>query len=431
MYIVPFLPKEEFESLKLSTSLSRMKLMRQFRFESLLYGGFHFLKLGKEVILYCFSTNSDDTGYIDSWKFLNNGYTQRLRSNKIPNFPPRSDVMNRKVLFTLSSLPLVGMSEEMRDGNIEISFYIVPGSYENSNSIKNVVIDIEPATRIVSHDVKAAGNYFAVCLCLRLKRQGGGRRSQRKTNFMVLVQGERNEFGNYEFVEICRENIADFIDGGAVVHNIVVNEIQDTILFHVKEDLERPSKDHILVYNMNSKIVENTIYIGEYDLDPSKVHDTVYFINHHIYGGIIVTVLSDMIKVYAKSGKDCYRIIHKVPYKNKEGSIITSCIRNRNSQILFFRKVRDKIMVHDLFDFVDCKSIPYKVEEGMDQKRHFLKFGETGEEIFVWNHIELCVYAYKSSSETLLASTAHAVSKMYKASQVKEMKLPAQLYRLL
>ena len=67
----------------------------------------------------------------------------------------------------------------------------------------------------------------------------------------------------------------------------------------------------------------------------------------------------------------------------------------------------------------------------MFQKRHFLKCSETGEEIFVWNHRELCVYAYKSSSETLLALTAHAVSKMYTASQLKEMKLPTQLYRFL
>lgn len=430
MYIVSFLPKEEFESLKLSTSLSRMKLMRQFRFEGLQYKDFHFLKLGKEVILYYFHRNCDNNGYIYSCKFLSDGCTQQLLSATIPDFPPRADVMNRRVLFTLPLLPLVGVSEEMRDGNIKISFNIVPGCYENAVIIKNVAINIEPASRIVSHDVKAAGNYFAVCLCLRLKRQGGGRRSQRKTNFMVLVQTKRNEFGNYEFVEICRQNIADFIDGGAVVHNMVVNEIQDAILFHVKEDLERPSKDHILVYNINSKIMENTIYIGEYDLDPSKMHDTVYFINHHIYGGIIVTVLPDMIKVFAKSAKDSYRIIHKVPYKNEEGSIITSCIRNRNSQILFFRKVRDKIMVHDLFDFVDCKTIPYKVED-MFQKRHFLKCSETGEEIFVWNHRELCVYAYKSSSETLLALTAHAVSKMYTASQLKEMKLPTQLYRFL
>ena len=430
MCIVPFLPKEEFESLKLSTSLFRMKLMRQFSFERLRYEDFYFLKLGKEVILYCFYTNYDSTGCIYSWKFISDGHPQQLRSNNIPDFPPRSDIMNRKVLFTLSSLPLVGVSEEMRDGNIEISFYVVPGCYENSVIIEKVVIDIEPGARIVSHDVKAAENYFAVCLCLWLKRQGGGHRSQRKTNFMVLFQAKRNEFGNYEFVEICRQNIADFIDGGAVVHNVVVNEIQDAILFHVKEDLQRPSKDHIFVYNIKSKIIENTIYIGEYDLDPSKMHETVYFINHHIYGGIIVTVLPDMIAIYAKSGKDCYRVIHKVPYKNMEGSIITSCIRNRNSQILFFRKVKDKIMVHDLFDFVDCKTIPYKIAD-MDQKRHFLKCSETGEEIFVWNHRELCVYAYKSSSETLLALTAHAVSKIYTASQLKEMKLPTQLYRLL
>ena len=124
MYIVPFLPKEEFESLKLSTSLSRMKLMRQFSFERLRYEDFYVLKLGKEVILYCFYTNYDSTGCIYSWKFISDGHPQQLRSNNIPDFPPRSDIMNRKVLFTLSSLPLVGVSEEMRDGNIEISFYV-------------------------------------------------------------------------------------------------------------------------------------------------------------------------------------------------------------------------------------------------------------------------------------------------------------------
>ena len=175
---------------------------------------------------------------------------------------------------------------------------------------------------------------------------------------------------------------------------------------------------------MRTHNIEQTIDAFENVTQPK-----VFFLDHVDYeGGVIVAVSKtrNEINLFSKCWGE-YRLLKCVSLNIGQSRISSLfCHSNRKNQILFFNGQDGEMYITDLFNTSNVAIIEY---DGRGYPELFSN--ETGEEIYVCYHDQICVYLYRLMFKSLLLHCAFIVASVYIEGQLNEMKLPKRLCKCL
>ena len=407
-----FLPKEDLDSCPAAGRLANnVKLMRQVGLPLPPFEWEYLVKFGTNLVFHKIDWM---TGEISSRKFDHNGVVQEFKGDKLSK--PREFGVSRGVIY-FDSLPIIGTEYALKGfKKVKFSFYTIPGIIPGKIKMKDVIVDV--GCEFQSRNVCVSSNYVALIANI------GYENAQK---LMILLKVERENDNLYNFVEISRHNLERSIQGTFSDETIIYNKTEDTILFTAKTFNQTPNYLMLLIYNVKSKSIEQSIEAME---DP--ISSKVFFLDHVDYeGGVIVTVCfykNHEVRLFSKIGKEGYSLVKC--FSMDFTSVLENyscCCSNRRSQILFFMVKRCEVIIFDLLDTSNFTVLPY----GVDERPPQFYFNESGEEIYVHYDQRTSVYLYKSMLKSLFLQSALITAKFYTKAQLRDMNLPRQLYRYL
>ena len=426
-----FLPKEEIDSCPVAGRLTNnVKLTRQVDLPLKPFEWEYFVKFGTSLVFHKIDWM---TGEISSRKFDHSGVVQEFKGDKLSK--PGEFGVSRGIIY-FDSLPIIG-TEYALEGfkKVKFSFYTIPGTIPGKIKMKDVVVDV--GCRFHSSRVCVSSNYVALIANIgyidaprswtsRLSSHNEMENQPICQKLMVLLKVERETDNLYNFIEVSRHNLERSIQGTFSDETMIYNNAEDTILFTAKTFNQTPSYLMLLIYNVKSKSIEQSIEAME-----EPVSSKVFFLDHVDYeGGVIVTVCfyKNQVRLFSKIGGKGYSLLKC--FSMNFTSVLENyscCCSNRHSQILFFLVKRCEVNIYDLFDTSDFAVLPY----GEDERPPQFYFNESGEEIYAHYDQRTLVYLYKSMLKSLFLQSALITTKVYTKSQLRDMNLPRKLYKYL
>lgn len=239
--------------------------------------------------------------------------------------------------------------------------------------------------------------------------------------WLLLFESRLRKENCYKSIQLCQKNLNEYSMKDFYNETMVYNKTVAIMLFSV---LTFNKQLILLIYNMRTHNVEQTIEAFENEADLSKV----FFVDHVDYeGGVIVAVSKtrNQIKLFSKSWRE-YTLLKCVSVNISQSRISSLfCHSNRKNQILFFNGKDGEMSITDLFNTSNVAKIEY---DGFDPR---LFFNETGEEVYARYEDKFCVYLYRSMFKSLLLHCAYIVASVYTEGQLNDMKLPKHLCKYL
>ena len=426
-----FLPKEDLDSCPVAGRLANnVKLMRQVGLPLKPFEWEYLVKFGRNLVFHKIDWM---TGEISSRKFDHNGVVQEFRGDRLSK--PGEFGVSRGVIY-FDSLPIIGTQYPLKGlKKVKFSFYTIPGIIPDKIKMKDVIVDL--GCRFHSRSVCVSSNYVALIANIgyadaprswtsRLNSHNKLKNQAKYQKLMILLKIERENDNLYNFIEISRNNLERSIQGSFSDEAMIYNKTEDTILFTAKTFNQTPNYLMLLIYNVKSKSIQQSIEAME---DPRG--SKVFFLDHVDYEGGVIVIVSfykNQVRLFSKIGKKGYSLLKC--FSMNFTSVLENyscCCSNRHSQILFFLVKRCEVIIFDLFDTSDFAVLPY----GVDERPPQLYFNESREEIYVHYDQRTLVYLYKSMLKSLFLQSALIIAKLYTKAQLRDMNLPRQLYKYL
>ena len=414
-----FLSDVERETCLVSERLENIKLMRKVDLQ--IHSQYDiwekFFKCGRCLVLYAVDWVA---GEVSVGKFDQNGDVQQFKSSGINTGRPYAGGVYMAPYscgIYFDSLPIVGSCNELADRRVlKFSFYKIPGIVSGKIEMDDVTINID--LPIIVRTVLQSSDYVAVILCTFNEETLGLKRNQL---WLLLFESRLGREKCYNFLQLCQKNLKEYITKDIYVETMIYNKTAAIMLFSV---LTFHGQLMLLIYNMKTHNIEQTIEAFENETDMSKV----FFVDHLDYeGGVIVAVskTKNQIKLFSKSLGE-YTLLKCVSLNISQSRISSLfCHSNRKNQILFFNAKDGEMSITDLFNVSNVAIVTY---DGFDPQ---LFFSETGEEIYARYEDSICVYLYRSMFKSLLFHCAYIVASVYTEDQLNDMQLPKHLYKYL
>ena len=432
-----FLPEVDVKSHTVSQRFNgNIKLCREFCDVPRTFLFEKFIKFGKDFVFYTIDWLSNQ---IVHGKLDQKGGGYKFKRDKIPIRWNASQV----IMFDL--VPAMGFYELFRVGEIVImkfSFYKVPGLFSESIEVQDFVVII--GNKVVNNVLNTL-NYVAVVfsnLDFPTDRSESILQcNKEKHDFqcsITLYQVVFKMSNGFELVEISDNSLEKYVEGIFVVENMIFNKTEDIILFQLKT----LKKIILLVYNLNSRNIEETITVFERErgfeeelvVGTVQYNTRVFFVNHRDYEGGLIIVISDIVqqlKVFRRNKTSSY--LFKCVLLNFDDTLISRdcvpyCFSNRNNQIMLFLTSSKYVSVYDLFDM--SNNAVFALQDNEDNGIPWLYVNDTGEEFYVRHNDKVCVYLYKSML-SLTQQAAAIVAQTYTKSELNSMRLPGHLQKYL
>ena len=206
---------------------------------------------------------------------------------------------------------------------------------------------------------------------------------------------------------------------------MIRKKTEGAIVFTAKQYNQSPNCLMLLIYNLKSKSIEQSIEAME---DPGV--SKFFFQDHVDYeGGVIVTVsvYKNQVRLFSKIGKKGHWLLKFfwMEFAYLVDTFAYCC--SKYNQILFFLVKWGEVVLCDLLDTANFTVIPY----GLDELPPQFCFNETGEEAYGHYDQRALIYLYKSMFKSLFLESALVPAEYYTKAQLHDTNLPRQLYRYL